>query len=224
MRSCAYQSSGTPRFPLFLLIKLFVLCAPALCIAGSSKAQDKVELFGGYSYFRASIREEQLSLGTPCPPNCTVVTLVSPHANLNGWEFSGQYKLLPFLGAVADFNGTYGTLHSGAVHEHTFLFGPQVSLPARVSPFAHALFGVANESQGQTSAVCNALAPPFQQCSGFVSLGSDTSFATAVGAGFDIKLAPFVKLRLIQVDYLRTQLHGATQNQARASAGIVFHF
>jgi hypothetical protein len=207
-----------------MLLNVFAFAALLPGTATTCWAQDKVELFGGYSYFRASIREKQLSLGTPCPPNCTVTTLVSPHANLNGWEFSGLYKLLPFLGAVADFNGTYGTLHGGAVHQHTFLFGPQVSLPTRVSPFAHALFGVAYQAQGQTSSACNQLAPPFQQCSGFVSLGSDTSFATAIGAGFDVKLAPFVKLRLIQVDYLRTQLHGATQNQPRASAGIVFHF
>ena len=62
---------------------------------------------------------------------------VSEKTNLNGWEFSGQYKFLPFLGAVADFSGNYGTLHSANTREHTFLFGPQISLPGKVSPFAH---------------------------------------------------------------------------------------
>jgi hypothetical protein len=55
-------------------------------------------------------------------------------------------------------------------------------------------------------------------------LGSDTSWATAFGVGIDVKVAPFIKVRLFQVDYLRTQLHRASQNQPRVSAGIVFHF
>lgn len=216
-------SSGSPRFPRLLLVKLFVLFAAVLCIATSSKAQDKVELFGGYSYLRASIREGQLTCPVCLPP--LLLTHPTLHANLNGWEFSGQYKLLPFVGAVADFNGTYGTLDSAGTREHTFLFGPQVSLPAAVSPFAHALFGFAKQSQDAIPGVVPGLCPVTNPtCAVRFSLGSDTSFATAIGAGFDIKLIPFVKLRLIQVDYLHTQLHGAKQNQPRASAGVVFHF
>ena len=178
------------------------------------KAQDKIELFGGYSYLRASVEVGQfgpLGPSTPCPPNCGNPPHVAQHANLNGWEFSGQYKFLPFLGAVADFNGTYGKLDGAGTRVHTFLFGPQVSLPTKVSPFAHALFGVAKESQ---DAFGNA----------FFSLGPDKSFASSVGVGMDAKVSPHAFVRLIQVDYLRTQLHGATQNQPRVSAGIVFHF
>jgi hypothetical protein len=33
-----------------------------------------------------------------------------------------------------------------------------------------------------------------------------------------------VSIRVIQIDYLRTQLQGATQNQPRVSAGVVIHF
>lgn len=216
MHSCGCPCSGSSRFPRLLLLKLFVLLAPVLCVSTSCRAQDKVELFGGYSYFRASIREGQFN---PCVDFCPNLTFSTSHANLNGWELSGQYRLLPFLGAVADFNGTYGTANGAGAREHTFLFGPQVSLPTKVSPFVHAFFGAAMESQSPKGfcAAITSITCPF-------TLGSDTSFATAIGAGFDIKLAPLVKLRLIQVDYLRTQLHGATQNQARASAGIVFHF
>ena len=158
-------------------------------------------------------------------PSALLLTHPTLHANLNGWAFSGQYKLLPFLGAVADFNGTYGTLNGAGTREHTLLFGPQVSLPTGVSPFAHVLFGLAKESQDAIPGVLPALCPTTNPtCAVRFSLGSDTSFATLVGGGFDIKLARFVKLRLIQVDYLRTQLHGATQNQPRASVGIVLHF
>ena len=199
--------------PLFF--KLFVVVSLILGMTTASRAQDKVELFGGYSYMRASIEVAQtgpLGPGQPCPPNCGTPPQIAQHASLNGWEFSGQYKFLPFLGAVADLNGNYGALDGAGTRVHTFLFGPQVSLPTRVSPFAHVLIGVAKESQDA-----------FLR-GGFNSLGSDKSLASAVGVGIDVKAFPHVFVRLIQIDYLRTQLHGATQNQPRVSAGIVFHF
>ena len=200
----------------FTLRKFFVLSGiAALGLTTTCKAQRKVEIFGGYSYLRASIEVGQtgpLGPGAPCPPNCATPPAVAQNASLNGWEFSAQYKFLPFLGAAADFNGNYGTLDGAGTRVHTLLFGPQVSLAARVSPFAHALVGTAKASQDS-----------FLR-GGFHSLGSDTSFASAVGAGIDVKAAPFLSVRLIQIDYVRTQLHGATQNQPRASAGIVIHF
>jgi len=113
---------------------------------------------------------------------------------------------------VADFEGNYGTLDGGKTRVHTFVFGPQVSLPAKVSPFVHALFGVAKESQDPITNPA------------FSSLGSDTSFATALGGGIDVKAARFLSIRFLQVDYLRTHLHGKSQNQPRVSAGIVLHF
>jgi hypothetical protein len=122
---------------------------------------------------------------------------------------------------VADFNGNYGTLDGAGTRVHTFLFGPRVSLPTKVSPFAQALFGVAKESQDMIPGFCAVVT---FTCPGVFSLGSDKSWATAVGAGIDVKVAPFIKVRVFQVDYLRTQMHGATQNQPRASAGVVFHF
>ena len=210
-------SSSSSR--LLIVCKFFIFALATLGLTVVCKAQDKVEIFGGYSYMHASVQVNQANCGVVC-------TLVLPpptqHTNLNGWNFSGQYKFLPFLGAVADFNGTYGTLDGVGTREHMFFFGPQVSLPARVSPFAHALFGVAKESQDPIPPPPCPVGPI--PCTVFSSLGADRSFATAVGGGIDVKLVPFVKLRLVQFDYVRTQLHGATQNQPRVSAGVVIHF
>lgn len=196
--------SCSPR--LLVLLKLFVLACLFVGMTRTSKAQDKFEVFGGYSYLRASIEVGQFGpVGSP-------PTRIAQHANLNGWELSGQYKFLPFVGAIVDFDGNYGTLDGASTHEHTYLFGLQASLPTKVSPFAHALIGIAKESQDSF----------FNPA--FFSLGADKSLATAVGVGIDVKAAPFIKVRLIQVDYLRTQLHGTTQNQPRVSAGVVVHF
>src|SRR6266853_4280428 len=205
------------RSRILLLLKLLILASLVAGITTTCQAQDKVELFVGYSYLRASVRVGEatpVGPGIPCPPTCNT-SVITWHASLNGWQFSGQYKVLPFLGAVADFNGNYGTLDGAGTRVHTFLFGPQVSLPAKVSPFAHALFGIVKESQDLIPGFCAVVTP---SCPGSFSLGPDRSWATAIGAGIDVKVAAFFKFRLIQIDYLRTQLHGATQNQPRASA------
>jgi len=99
-------------FGLFFLVSLS---------ARAQGLENKVELFGGYSYLRFDN---------------------SPSFNQNGWEFSGQYKFKDWLGAVADFSGDYGS----STHTYYYLFGPQVSWPARVWPFGHVLIGGAHVS------------------------------------------------------------------------------
>jgi hypothetical protein len=98
---------------------LFGLCAISSLTA---RAQDKAELFGGYSYMRFH------------------------GSNLNGWEISGQYKFVDWLGGVADFDGHYGSISGIGTSTYTYLFGPQISLPSRVSPFGHLLLGGAHNS------------------------------------------------------------------------------
>lgn len=80
------------------------------------------------------------------------------------------------------------------------------------------MIGIARESQ-DLFGVC----PAITQATCRFSLGSDTSLATAVGGGVDWSVAPFVAARVLQLDYIRTLLHGATQNQPRVAAGIVLH-
>jgi len=164
-----------------MLRKLALLVGAVLLASMAANAQDasaKVELFGGYSYMRADS---------------------GPGANLNGWELSGQYKVSNWLGGVADFDGHYGD--GGSLH--TFLFGPQVSWPARVSPFAHVLLGGAHVSSG-----------------GF----GETAFAMAIGGGIDTRLVHGIYWRVIEGDYLPTHFGNAWENNARVSTGIVFRF
>jgi len=154
-----------------LLGVLFVALLPA------AAQDDKVEVFGGYSYMRFR---------------------PSPDTNLNGWEASAQYKFRDWIGGVADFDGHYG---SGSVH--SFLFGPQVSLPSKVSPFAHVLLGGAHFSD---SGVGN------------------TSFAMAIGGGMDYQVNDRFSWRIVQGDYLLTRFFDNTQNNGRISTGIIYRF
>jgi len=172
---------------LWLLLGLVLLVSLAPLTA---HAQDKVEFFGGYSYMRVE--------ATP---------LLNPNGssslNLNGWELSGQYKFFDWLGAVADIDGHYGSPSGVSTSTHSVLFGPQVSWPTRVSPFAHILVGGAHVSTG-----------PF----------ADTSLAVAIGAGIDTKLIHGIYWRVFEGDYLPTHFFGNIQNNVRVSTGIVFKF
>ncbi len=162
--------------------KIGLLFGILLVASFPARTQDKVEVFGGYSYMRFRS---------------------SPSANLNGWELSGQYKFTDWLGGVADLDGHYGSVGGVGTSVHSYLFGPQVSFPSRVSPFAHVLLGGAHFS-----------------AAGF----GNSSFSMAIGAGIDTELIKGIRWRIIQGDYLMTNFGSHTQNNARLSTGIVLRF
>jgi len=206
-----------------LWIALFLA---ALFSSTSLRAQDKIEIFGGFSYARVPVQIfNAVAIGGPVivtPPGTCPIPVCPPgvggffttsHVNTHGWELSAAFKPTEWLGAVADFSGHYGSTLGSNVHLNTYLFGPQVSFPARVSPFAHVLFGAAHESISNPGLAL-----------GVPNLGTNNAFATAVGAGIDVKPIRFVSIRLFQFDYLMTRFGSKTQNQPRASAGLVLRF
>ena len=166
-----------------MLRKLLLVVGLCFVAALPARAQDdKVEVFGGYSYLRFR------------PSNSI---------NLNGWEASAQYKFTDWLGGVADFDGHYGSPGGVSSSTYTYLFGPQVSFPGRVSPFGHLLLGGAHFSAG-----------------GF----GNSSFSMAIGGGIDATVVHDIRWRVIQMDYLLTQFGGGSQNNIRLSTGIDFRF
>lgn len=187
---------------------LLIFAGLCLCFLCASTTHAQVQIFGGYSYVRPTVTIQQPAITCPigmtCPP-----TSATTHPNLNGWEVSGTYNFFKVLGLTADFGGNYGNIQGSPLHVNTYLFGPQIHFPGPVSPFAHVLIGEAHETVGGNGAVL---------------ASSDNAFATAVGGGIDIKTVPFLSLRVIQIDYLVTRFGSKTQNQPRASAGIVIHF
>jgi hypothetical protein len=165
-------------------------------------------VFFGYSYYS----EDLSSIGQ-------VDTGGWGRANTNGWEASLEGKVIPFLGFVADFDSHYGSQNldivcpagpscptvSANITEHNFLFGPRVSFSAgKFRPFVEGLFGGAHINIGD-------------------GVGSNTSFATALGGGLDYKIFKPLAWRF-QGDYVQTRFFGATQNNVRLSTGIVFRF
>jgi hypothetical protein len=184
-----------------------------LVFARPAFAEEQLKLFVGYSFLRPSVTYGQVS---DCPLTCPAPPpFATNHPNFNGYEISAIYKLLPWIGATADFSGHYGTVTGrSSGHMQTFLAGPEVALPAKVSPFAHVLFGVAHQAVGAGTSTYHG--DPVSILS-----SSENAFATAFG---DLHIAPFLSFRAIQLDYLVTRFHSETQNQPRVSTGLVLRF
>jgi hypothetical protein len=180
---------------------IFIAMIALLMCVQSAEAQDKVEVFGGYSFDRAPVAGEGPL--TPCVMGVCPPEVVFSARSANGWEITGTYNANKWLGVSADFGGFYTPTFFGNFHLQTYLFGPQVRLPGRFSPFAHALVGVASQAGGATSA---------------------TTFSSAIGGGVDLRLNHFVSVRLVQLDALITRFGGVTQTEPRVSAGVVLHF
>jgi len=175
------------------------------------------EVFGGYSFQRADVREYFISRPTPL-----IYAARHHYVNMNGWELSVTENLNRWFGGTLDISGYYGSPAIGSVttrdHIYSILYGPQFSYrkdtnigaPGRLIfssvPFAHILFGGAH-----TSAT---VGPPGPHA-------SDFSFAMALGGGLDWPLTPDASIRLLQLDYLRTNALQASQNNYRASIGVV---
>ena len=145
---------------------------------------------------------------------------------LNGWNGSVEGKVLPLLGLVADFSGTYGSQSLPTacplgslppcsspqalnvdLSEYNFLFGPRLSFRvAKFRPFVHALIGVGHIRESATSLS-----------------NTDNSFADALGGGLDYHLIPLISWRL-QFDALQTRFFNSSQSNLRFSTGIVVNF
>jgi opacity protein-like surface antigen len=169
--------------------KAFMLTILALALELPAMAQEvpKAEIFGGYSY-----------AGSGSNGFDAAVT-----ANINKW-----------FGLTADVSGQYSNLtgqgFTERIRSHSFLFGPTVSIRKnnRVTPFAHALFGLSKLHTETTE---------FGPLLSF----HDQSFGMALGGGLDVRVNKNFAIRAVQVDYLRTQFFGDTQNKGRISAGLV---
>ncbi len=95
----------------------------------------------------------------------------------------------------------------------TLLAGPRyrIGLPRLQGVFAQALFGAARGFDAQFRRGNNAV-------------DTATSFAYAVGGGYDLPLTPRLTLRPVQVDYVQTNLPNGSDNRQRnirLSAGII---
>jgi hypothetical protein len=171
----------------------------------SSEGLSSSNIFIGYSFIGANLFSGE-------------------HANLNGWNVSGEKKYLPYFGVIADFAGLYGSkllpangacgggpqsicLVNSSVSEYSFQAGIRGSYAApKFRPFAELLFGAVHTDE-----------------SGSGLSSSNNSFAATLGAGVDCRLTHMLGCR-VAVDYIVTGSFNARQNSIRASTGLVVRF
>lgn len=184
--------------------------------AGRNWGAPRVELFLGYSYLRA------------------VPTLADGNRLvwLNGGSTSIAFNFNRYLGVVGDFGGfadsevrfaNSSTVVDSDGKVFTYLAGPRLSFRnhGRITPFAQALFGVAQAGEVTLSGCTGG---------GCTPLPSETKFALTAGGGLDIRIHHHLAVRLVQAEYLMTSFEnrntgaGAKQNDIRLSSGIVFRF
>jgi len=207
--------------------KLFAVLA-LLAISGiPTLAQDRggetplFEVNGGYTYLRWEIPP---ALGAP-----------QSSYNYNGFNAGAAYNITHLFAAVADISGVYNSqpnTGSGPSNSHiySYLFGPRVYPLGhhKLTPFAHALFGVSTFTLNSPAFVSNGvLMPALPQL-------TDNAFSFAFGVGMDWKLTKHIAVRLGQVDYQQTRLlhtlaaetaqPANNQNNFRYSGGVVIRF
>ena len=184
--------------------KRVALAAALLGLALSTAplfAQDKMsgaEVYGGYQFARFS-------------DGIAVKDL-----NGNGWDAGVAYYFSSWLGAKADFSGTYANDDTSSavpfrVTNYTYTFGPIISprTRARFAPFGQFLFGGYHET-----------------LAGYPN--ADQGLALLAGGGLDVRFNPHLSLRAAEVDWLYTRPPNSATliktNNLRVTTGVVFRF
>ena len=172
-----------------ILVAVLLLGCCALAMA---EEIPKAEILAGYSFYR-------------CNPEG-----VTGNCDLNGWIASLSANATKWFGAVAEFNGNYGSVEDvDSVRVMSFMFGPRVYIRKndKVTPFVHALFG---------DTYIHAKA-------GRIKFLKENDFSMAFGGGLDLKVGKFIAARPFQVDYVTFDpKQSARMHNFRFAAGIIF--
>jgi hypothetical protein len=139
---------------------------------------------------------------------------------LSGGSAELNASLVRGFGFTAGFMGLHTGNSGGGVPVNLFVetFGPSYSLRSRIGKhpatfFAHGLIGEAN---GFSGVYPKSTVPD----------SSANGLAAKVGGGLDLKVSHHLSVRLVEANWLRTQLPNSTtnvQNDLELGAGIVVH-
>lgn len=213
-----------------VLLSLFICCTAAPSRAQQSGADEypKAEVFVGLSALgEVNADEQAVDLGL---------------ASNKGFEVSVTGNVNKYLGFKGDISAHFDSKRAQGVFNQScttppcptstqdfkldtrllnFLVGPEIKgrNHTRLTPFAHALFGVAHgTSEFQTSGPILTLS----------DRGSDTGFALALGGGLDVRATSRVGFRA-SMDYNPAFLgnsefgRSGRRDHVRFSLGVVFH-
>jgi hypothetical protein len=193
---------------------------------------DEWKIYGGYQYLSADSHsvQEALNLEHATNPSFPLLNFGN-RQNMNGWNFGVEESITKHFGFVVDAGGAYSErrilLESvpginessrSRLRLYTLTGGPQVTLyrGSNFQPFARFLVGGAF-FRSRTDLLENnvPVTTPF--------IANDDGLTYGGGGGTDVFFAKRWGARLA-ADILRTHLFGETQNNIRATAGLVFRY
>ncbi|MFB3921579.1 MAG: outer membrane beta-barrel protein [Terriglobia bacterium] len=152
--------------PVLISLAALFFSTPTL----AQESYPRVEVAGGYSLLVVDRARRNM------PKGWTAGVAVNFHRN---------------FGIETNFAGHYGHLTVPLADESYYLFqgGPRVTLRLkRLTPWAHALFGVSQSRIAGASV-------------------TKTDFAESFGGGLDVNIHKRVALRVVQADYVRMQIN-----------------
>lgn len=198
-----------------------ILMISACCMFAIAQPDRNTEVFAGFSVLRTDYEV------TPPVPPIPVIVAFEGEQTLSGVNASVTRYIKSGFGITGDFswhtkklsdpNPLGGSIDT-TITVYNILGGAQYKFRrnGRVSPFVHALAGVAHTKVKIAA----------------TGLGSDsdgtTDFAMAIGGGVDVRVNDRFAVRAIQADYNPIFLRGpalgfdGTANNLRFSFGVVF--
>jgi len=225
----------------------FTLIAIAVAIPCAAQDFNRYEIYAGWSQAQTKSNVEALDFSVGGAPAggysdlCSTATgemlgtnsqkVFCDRRGFSGFELGGTWNFNRWLGVsgsiarhtkddrfVDDFGGIIQTITTEE-RLTTFTAGVQLkdnSLSgSRFRPFAHALVGSARYTNEQAQTI-----DAFPQFN-FVAEDRETSFTMKIGAGLDVRVAPHVDLRVIQVDY--SPVYAGDRDYPSSSGPFTFH-
>jgi peptidoglycan-associated lipoprotein len=142
---------------------------------------------------------------------------------MQGGGVNARLGMAHHLAAVADLSVVNTNSVSGANYGlglMTMMAGPQYRFRAgRYKPYGQVLLGAVHGF--------NSVFPVNAGNSAAGSSNSATGFVFALGAGSEVQMGPKFSARLIELDYLHTNLPNNSnnwQNHLKIAAGLIYHF
>jgi hypothetical protein len=210
-------------FPRFLVAVVLVSFFASLeASAQSQQAAPKYEPVGlnvppppGPDLFEVSLGFNYLYLSDQFPET----------KNLYGVEASAFINATSWLAAGGEFMADFGSHSINVFFNRTFdidsqryiyVFGPRVTIwqNPKFKVFLEGLGGGVHAEAKLTST----------QFTFLNRTASADGFATVLGAGFDWRLSNHLSWRVVQADYVGTDLSSHWQNDFRASTSIAYSF
>lgn len=203
-----FESGNTPASASSLQSVNQTTAAPATSAdvaSNNAAASSKFKIFAGFSYLNDGL----------------LFTRVSAY----GWNLQGTWNLSHHVGFTADFSGHNGSTPNVVLiilpipkvdqDAYFFLLGPTFTgRLEKFEVFGHFLVGAAHGDLGAAVPGLGTIQLPNAQ--------RDTNFALGLGGGLDYMFAKHWGWRMLQGDYLFSQLSSSPIHSVRISTGVLW--